>query len=40
MLGLTDLTLTPAPVGVALITYDASVTRFRETVVPLLEKYR
>lgn len=40
VLNLTELTLTPAPVGVAFITCDASVTQFRKTVVPLLEKYR
>lgn len=40
VLHLTDMTLTPAPVGVAFITCHASVSRFRETVVPLLEKYR
>lgn len=40
VLNLTDMTLTPAPIGIAFITCDASITRFRETVVPLLEQYR
>ncbi|KUI74242.1 Nitronate monooxygenase [Cytospora mali] len=38
-LGLTEMTLTPAPVGVGFITYHESVRRFRETALPILEKY-
>lgn len=39
VLGLTEMTLTPAPVGVGLLTFDPSAARFRETVLPILEKY-
>ena len=38
-LGLTEMTLTPAPVGVGLLTFDPSAVHFRETVLPILEKY-
>ncbi|KUI58569.1 Nitronate monooxygenase [Cytospora mali] len=38
-LGLAEMTLTPAPVGVGFITYHESVRRFRETALPILEKY-
>lgn len=36
---MTELTLTPAPVGVGFITCDASVAQFRQTALPILEKY-
>ncbi|KAG6359316.1 hypothetical protein INS49_012837 [Diaporthe citri] len=39
VLGLTEMTLTPAPVGVGFLTFDPSAAQFRETVLPLLEKY-
>lgn len=39
VLGLTEMTLTPAPLGVGFLTFDPSTTRFRETVIPILEKY-
>ncbi|KAI3400145.1 hypothetical protein diail_4377 [Diaporthe ilicicola] len=39
VLGLTDMTLTPAPVGVGFLTFDPSASHFRETVMPVLEKY-
>ncbi|KAK7716957.1 hypothetical protein SLS64_000907 [Diaporthe eres] len=39
VLGLTEMTLTPAPVGVGFLTFDPSAAQFRETVLPVLEKY-
>lgn len=39
VLGLTELTLTPAPVGIGFLTLDPSAAQFRETVLPILEKY-
>jgi nitronate monooxygenase len=33
------MTLTPAPLGVGFLTFDPSAARFRETVLPILEKY-
>ncbi|ROW00846.1 hypothetical protein VMCG_06557 [Cytospora schulzeri] len=39
LLGLSGLTLTPAPIGVGFITCHESVSRFRETALPILEKY-
>ncbi|KAH8785517.1 FMN-dependent 2-nitropropane dioxygenase [Diaporthe sp. PMI_573] len=39
VLGLTEMTLTPAPLGVGFLTFDPSAARFRETVLPILEKY-
>lgn len=39
VLGLTEMTLTPAPVGVGFLTFDQSVVHFRQTVLPILEKY-
>lgn len=39
VLGLTEMTLTPAPVGVGFLTFDPSAAQFRETVLPILEKY-
>lgn len=38
-LGLAELTLTPAPVGVGFVTCHPSAGRFRETALPLLERY-
>lgn len=38
-LAMTEMTLTPAPIGVGFVTGGPSVTRFRETALPLLEKY-
>lgn len=34
-----ELTLTPAPIGVGFITCHPSVTHFRQTTLPILEKY-
>ncbi|CAN8105803.1 unnamed protein product [Discula destructiva] len=39
VLGLTEMTLTPAPVGVGFLTCHESVGLFRENVLPILEKY-
>lgn len=39
VLGIAELTLTPAPVGVGFITASPSVSQFKETALPLLEKY-
>ncbi|EOO00344.1 putative 2-nitropropane dioxygenase protein [Phaeoacremonium minimum UCRPA7] len=39
ILGIAELTLTPAPVGVGFITASPSVSQFKETALPLLEKY-
>lgn len=39
VLGLTELTLTPAPVGVGFLTCHESVGLFRQNVLPILEKY-
>lgn len=38
-LGMAELTLTPAPIGVGFITCHPSVTHFRQTTLPILEKY-
>lgn len=39
ILGLTEMTLTPVPVGVGFLTLHPSVKHFRETALPILEKY-
>ncbi|KAJ4396035.1 hypothetical protein N0V93_000251 [Gnomoniopsis smithogilvyi] len=39
ILGLTEMSLTPAPVGVGFLTSHKSVSSFRENVLPILEKY-
>ncbi|KAF3760733.1 FMN-dependent 2-nitropropane dioxygenase [Cryphonectria parasitica EP155] len=39
VLGLTELTLTPMPVGVGFLTLHPSVKHFRETALPILEKH-
>lgn len=38
-LGLSELTLTPAPLGVGFVTCHPSVARFREAALPILERY-
>lgn len=38
-LAMTDMTLTPVPVGVGFITCHESTSYFRETALPILEKY-
>ncbi|KAK7746402.1 hypothetical protein SLS53_002361 [Cytospora paraplurivora] len=39
ILGLAELTLTPAPLAVGFLTCHGSVARFRETAIPVLEEY-
>lgn len=39
VLGLTEMTLTPAPIGVGFVTCHPSVSQFRRTALPMLEKY-
>lgn len=39
ILGLTEMSLTPAPVGVGFLTSHESVGLFRTNVLPILEKY-
>lgn len=39
ILGLTEMSLTPAPVGVGFLTSHESVGLFRANVLPILEKY-
>lgn len=38
-LAMSGMTLTPVPVGVGFVTCHDSVTKFREIVLPILEKY-